>query len=66
MANLEKIIGKQILIRLTGDGFISTVRYAGLYSKSATWQTRSPAKVSKEVVEPALTQTEPDVFPDEN
>ena len=39
MINLQKFIAKEILIRLSADGFVSTVRYGGLYAKSSTWQT---------------------------
>ncbi len=40
MASLHEFIRKNIFIRLTEDGFISTVRYGHLCAKSATWNTR--------------------------
>jgi hypothetical protein len=60
MANLKKFIGKEILIRLTNDGFVSTVWYACLYSKSTTWQTRVSEIPGKEIGEPAFSQADAD------
>ncbi len=60
MANLKKFIGKEILIRLTSDGFVSTVRYARLYSKSAAWQTRVSEIPGKEIAQPAFSQADGD------
>ena len=39
MINLQKLIPKEILIRLTEDGFVSTVTYCGLFANSAAWRT---------------------------
>jgi hypothetical protein len=58
MTNLKKLMEKEILIHLTGDGFVSTVRYAGLFRKSATWQTRTCEVASRE--EPVFTQADAD------
>ena len=70
MAKLKKFFGKEIFIRLTGDGFVSTVRYARLYSRSTTWQTRVSEVPGKEVGEPAFSQADPDdegcAWPDDN
>ena len=60
VANLKKFIGKEILIRLTNDGFVSTVRYARLYSRSAAWQTRISEIPGKEIAEPAFSQADGD------
>lgn len=54
MANLKrfprakKLLEKEIFIRLTADGFVSTARYAGLFRKSAAWDTR-PSEVASKV-----------------
>ena len=39
MKNLKIFAPREILIRLTDDGFVSTVRYAGLYARSTAWPT---------------------------
>jgi len=38
--SLQKLLAKEVLIRLTDSGFVSTVRYAGLCAKSSSWITR--------------------------
>lgn len=40
MTSLQKIFAKEVLIRLTDDGFTSTVSYCGVYRRSTAWNTR--------------------------
>lgn len=36
---IQKLFAKEVLIRLTDEGFVSTIRYGGMFAKSASWIT---------------------------